>query len=116
MTGTLEERYDDQIEGGSELLRPGDSHRDLPTVCYLALEAGAWASPPERAGDMGADGANCRALAAVRQDHSRLAAETLHRQTPEVGGECVSSTRSDLSGGRPVTGVPTGMNRNAVGA
>jgi len=58
---------------------------------------------------MGADGANCRALAAVRQDHSRLAAETLPRQTPEVGAECVSSARSDLSGARPVTGVPTGM-------
>ena len=54
--------------------------------------------------------ADRRALAATRQDPTSLAAATLPRQTPEVGAECVSSARSDLSGGRRVTCVPTGMS------
>lgn len=36
------------------------------------------------------------------QDQPSLAATPLPRQTPEVGAECVSSARSDLSGGRRV--------------
>jgi transposase-like protein len=50
-----------------------------------------------------------RAVAAARQGPAPVSAATLHRQTPEVGAECVSSARSDLSGGRGVTRVPTGM-------
>ena len=46
------------------------------------------------------DGADGRALVATRQDQPSLAAASLPRQTPEVGAECVSSARSDLSGGR----------------
>ena len=50
-----------------------------------------------------------RALAAARQGPTPLAATTLPRPRPEVGAECVSSARSDLSGGRGVIRVPTGM-------
>ena len=42
------------------------------------------------------------ALVATCQDQPSLAAASLPRQTPEVGAECVSSARSDLSGGRRV--------------
>jgi len=46
-----------------------------------------------------ADATDRRALVATRQDQPSLAAASLSRQTPEVGAECVSSARSDLSGG-----------------
>ena len=39
---------------------------------------------------------------ATGQDQPSLAAIPLPRQTPKVGAECVSSARSDLSGGRRV--------------
>ena len=52
--------------------------------------------------DVGADGTDRRALVTTRQDQPSLAAIPLPRQTPEVGAECVSSARSDLSGGRSV--------------
>ena len=38
-----------------------------------------------------------------------LAASTLCRQTPKVGAVCRDSARTDLCGGRPVTGVPTAI-------
>jgi hypothetical protein len=58
---------------------------------------------------VGKNGADRRALASTRQDQPPVSATTLHRQTSKVGAECVSSARSDLSGGRGVTRVPTGM-------
>ena len=61
--------------------------------------------------DLDTLGAARRALAAARQGPAPVSAATLHRQTPEVGAECVSSARSDLFGGRGVTRVPTGMGR-----
>jgi len=67
---------------------------------------GAGALQPKGARDLDTDGANRRSVAAARQGPAPVSAATLHRQTPEVGAECVSSARSDLSGGRPVTGVP----------
>jgi hypothetical protein len=38
-----------------------------------------------------------------------LAKRSLCRQTPEVGAECLNWARSDLCGGREVTGVPTAI-------
>src|SRR6202044_1146637 len=71
----------------------------LRLLRHLALEAGAWASQPKGAGELGTNGANRRALAAACPGPSSLSAATLHRQTPKVGAESVSSARSDLSGG-----------------
>ena len=68
----------------------------------VALATRALAPKPEGPRHVGADGADRRALAATRQDQPSLAATPLPRQTPEVGAECVSSARSDLSGGRRV--------------
>jgi hypothetical protein len=77
--------------------------------CGPALAASAHAPQPEGLRPMAADEADCRALNTIRQNPTSLAATTLPRQIPEVGAECVSSARSDLSGGRGVTRVPTGM-------
>jgi len=40
-----------------------------------------------------------------------LAECALRRQTPEVGAECPNWARSELSGGRSETNVPTGNNK-----
>ena len=74
----------------------------LPLSRRVALATRALAPKPEGPRHVGADGADRRALAATRQDQPSLAAIPLPRQTPEVGAECVSSARSDLSGGRRV--------------
>jgi hypothetical protein len=57
------------------------------------------AQPPEGRSAMVADGPDSRALAAARQGPAPLAATALPRPTPEVGAECVSSARWELSGG-----------------
>lgn len=74
----------------------------LPPLRRLALAPCALAPKPEGQRVVGADGKDRRALVATRQDQPSLAATSLSRQTPEVGAECVSSARSDLSGGRRV--------------
>lgn len=81
----------------------------IAAVRRLALEAGARASQPKGPRELDTDGADCRAVAAARQGPAPICATMLHLQTPEVGAECVSSARWDLSGGRGVTRVPTGM-------
>src|SRR6202047_5327985 len=43
-----------------------------------------------------------------------LAECALRRQTPEVGAECPNWARSELSGGRSETNVPTGNNADAT--
>jgi len=68
----------------------------------VALATRALAPKPEGQRVVGADGTDRRSLVATRQDQPSLAAASLPRQTPEVGAECVSSARSDLSGGRRV--------------
>jgi hypothetical protein len=40
-----------------------------------------------------------------------LAECALRRQTPEVGAECPNWARSELSGGRSETNVPTGNDK-----
>jgi hypothetical protein len=40
-----------------------------------------------------------------------LAECALRRQTPEVGAECPNWARSELSGGRSETNVPTGNTK-----
>ena len=74
----------------------------LPIPRRVALATRALAPKPEGSRHVGADRTDRRALAATRQDQPSLAATPLPRQTPEVGAECVSSARSDLSGGRRV--------------
>ena len=81
----------------------------LRALCRLALEAGARAPQPKGPRDLDTDGANRRAVAAARQGSTSASAASLHRQTPEVGAECVGSARSDLSEGRGVTRVPIRM-------
>jgi hypothetical protein len=87
--------------------------RVLRVLRHLALEAGALSLQPKGMGVVGAHGADCCALVAARQNTAPLSAASFHRPTPEVGAECVSSARSDLSGGRGVTRVPTGMAMRA---
>jgi RNA-directed DNA polymerase len=48
-------------------------------------------------------------LAATTESPSPLAAETVRRQAPEVGAVCGNPARTDLCGGRSVTGVPTAI-------
>jgi len=69
----------------------------LPARRHLALEAGARAPQPKGPRDLDTDGANRRAVAAARQGSTSASAAPLHRQTPEVGAECVGSARSDPS-------------------
>src|SRR5262249_13117936 len=52
-----------------------------------------------------------RRLAAETENPSPLAPPALRRQIPEVGAVCGSSARTDLCGGRSVTGVPTAIRR-----
>jgi hypothetical protein len=49
-------------------------------------------------------------LAPATANPSSLARGAVCRQTPEVGAVCGNSARTDLCGGRPVTGVPTANN------
>src|SRR5262249_24007644 len=51
-----------------------------------------------------------RRLAAETENPSPLAPPALRRQIPEVGAVCGSSARTDLCGGRSVTGVPTAIS------
>src|SRR6476620_11793925 len=46
-----------------------------------------------------------RRLAATTESPSPLAAETVRRQAPEVGAVCGNPARTELCGGRSVTGV-----------
>ena len=74
------------------------------------LEPGARAPQAKGPSDLDTHVAAHRTSAGAREDRAPISAATLHRQTREVGAECVSSARSDLSGGRGVTRVPTGAN------
>src|SRR5215207_907036 len=58
---------------------------------------------------MGSDGPAGRDMAPQAAHPSSLAAAALRRQTPEVGAVCGNAARTDLCGGRPVTGVPTAI-------
>src|SRR5215469_10173932 len=55
-----------------------------------------------------------RRLAAETENPSPLAAPAVRRQTPEVGAVCGSSARTDLCGGRSVTGAPTAISQCLV--
>src|SRR5580658_2749877 len=50
-------------------------------------------------------------LAPTAQNPSSLAASAVCRQAPTVGAVCGSPARTDLCGGRSVTGVPTAIGR-----
>lgn len=69
--------------------------------CLLALAAGASAPWPKGLSDMARAGRlAARWLPPARITH-QISARTLHRPTPKVGAEHVSSAYSDLSGGAP---------------
>ena len=92
--------------GLPRVLRRADQFAEdhvLPPLRRLALATRALAPKPEGQRVVDADGTDRRSLVATRQDQPSLAAASLPRQTPKAGAECVSSARSDLSGGRRVT-------------
>ena len=89
------------MRGYLALLRRADQLAEdhvLPPLYRLARTTRALAAKPEGQRVVDPDGTDRRALAATSQDQPSLAAIPLPRQTPEVGAECVSSARSDLSG------------------
>ena len=89
----------------------------LPRGPVLAARADA--AQPEGLCPVAADQVARCTLDSIGQGPTPVAAIPLSRQTPEVGAECGRSAGSDLSGGRGVTRVPTGMachqGRTSVG-
>src|SRR5262249_50911245 len=83
----------------------------VPFPCHPSLVAHAAAAKPERLDDDGTDRAVGRGLAPETAHPPSLARCTLRRQTPEVGAVCSNWARTDLSGGREATRVPTAIMR-----
>ena len=71
----------------------------IRALCRLALEAGARATQLKGPRDLDTDGANRRAAAAARRGSTSVFAAPLHRQTPEVGAECLTAHARTCPGG-----------------
>jgi hypothetical protein len=65
---------------------------------------------------VGTDGSTYHAIPTVTARAAPVAKPSVHRQSLEVGAECVSSARSDLCGGRPAMVVSTAINGLTAGA
>jgi len=100
---------------GHGLLRvPRGAHEQsgtwgIPTPRHQAMAAHASAAQPEGPDDVGADGEDRCTLASYTPNPSSMAAAAFCRHSPEVGAVCPNCARTDLSGGRPVMGVPTAI-------
>jgi RNA-directed DNA polymerase len=81
----------------------------LPASRGQTLVPLAAATQPAQPRHVGPDEQAGRRLAPQAAHPSSLAAAALRRQTPEVGAVCGNAARTDLCGGRPVTGVPTAI-------
>src|SRR5262249_3911613 len=80
-----------------------------PFPWHPSLVAHAAAAKPERLDDDGTDRGGGRGLAPETAQPPPLARCTLRRQTPEVGAVCSNWARTDLSGMREATRVPTAI-------
>src|SRR5215831_5211517 len=83
----------------------------VPALCDQPVAAHARATQPEASARVGAYREAQRRLAPHTSHPSSVAGPALRRQPPEVGATCGKAARVDLSGGRPVTGVPTAKSR-----
>ena len=81
-------------------------HRPLATHASAAQSEGRH--------DVGADRRGWPTTGSQTAHPSSLARAALCRQTPEVGAVCPNRARTDLCGGRPVTGVPTAITLTPV--
>jgi hypothetical protein len=81
----------------------------IPTPRHQAMVAHASAAQPEGPDDVGADRDDRCTLASYTPNPSSMAAAAFCRHAPEVGAVCPNRARTDLSGGRPVMGVPTAI-------
>src|ERR1700680_3672401 len=86
--------------------QPGAERVSIPRPRSLA--SAAMSAQPKSKNAMDAHDETGRRVAPPAASPEPLAECALRRQTPEVGAECPNWARSELSGGRSETGVPTG--------
>src|SRR6266481_2151447 len=86
--------------------QPGAERVSIPRPRSLA--SAAMPAQPKSKNAMDAHDETGRRVPPPAASPASLAECALRRQTPEVGAECPNWARSELSGGRSETGVPTG--------
>src|SRR6202521_5298471 len=91
--------------------QPGAERVSIPRTRSLA--SAVMSAQPKSKSAMDANDETGRRVPPPAANPASLAECALRRQTPEVGAECPNWARSELSGGRSETGVPTG---NRLGA
>src|ERR1700722_2251978 len=95
--------------------QPGAERVSIPRPRSLA--SAAMSAQPKSKSAMDAHDETGRRVPSPAASPASLAKCALRRQTPEGGAECPNWARSELSGGRSETGVPTGNNaRLSAGA
>src|SRR5271165_4910814 len=88
--------------------QPGAERVSIPRPRSLA--SAAMSTQPKSKNAMDAHDETGRRVPPPAANPASLAECALRRQTPEVGAECPNWARSELSGGRSETSVPTGNN------
>src|SRR5712675_3138400 len=91
--------------------QPGAERVSIPRPRSLA--SAAMSAQPKSKSAMDAHDETGRRVPPPAASPASLAECALRRQTPEVGAECPNWARSELSGGRLETNVPTGNVRSA---
>src|SRR5712675_1437103 len=86
--------------------QPGAERVSIPRPRSLA--SAVMSAQPKSTSAMDAHDETGRRVPPPAANPASLAECALRRQTPEVGAECPNWARSELSGGRSETGVPTG--------
>src|SRR5580700_169249 len=86
--------------------QPGAERVSIPRPGSLA--SAAMSAQPKSKSAMDAHDETGRRVPPPAASPASLAECALRRQTPEVGAECPNWARSELSGGRSETSVPTG--------
>src|SRR6266446_1104736 len=86
--------------------QPGAERVSIPRPRSLA--SAAMSAQPKSKSAMDAHDETGRRVPPPAASPASLAECALRRQTPEVGAECPNWARSELSGGRSETSVPTG--------
>src|SRR5580693_9738128 len=93
--------------------QPGAERVSIPRPRSLA--SAVMSAQPKSTSAMDAQEETGRRVPPPAASPASLAECALRRQTPEVGAECPNWARSELSGGRSETNVPTG-NKCTPGA
>ncbi len=105
-------------EGPFRLLRGANQHLPavgLPLSHQHSLVPKSAATQPAAPADVGTDGPTYRAIPTVTARSAPVAKPSVHRQSLEVGAECVSSARSDLCGGWSAMAIPTAIKISPSG-